>query len=99
MGEIKMRQAQEAAQDAVSPPLPQMSAVPPAPSTPATLPPGRGSLGSLPAAEPPVSQQAGFQTKEMTLVLKSGQAAEIKMEIRQGAKAASGEFRDIKRVM
>lgn len=82
MGEIKQELAAEAAQDATASPQ-QMSQTPVVGSEPVSAP--------TPAPEP---EHAALQTRsdEMTVTLKPGQGAEIKMAMAEGA-AARFEWR------
>lgn len=78
MGEVKVAQAREAAQTA-----------PPASSTNQALAPEVGTLAAAPAASAPASgliQPPVGKVEEVTLTLAPGQAAEIKAQMRKGAK-------------
>ncbi len=86
MGEIKMSLAREAG---ARPSVPAVSAAPATPVTPVTSAPAPAATVPLPAAtKPPAAAKAEAPRQDvLTVKLKPGQAAEVKLAMRKGASA------------
>jgi hypothetical protein len=80
MGEIKTSLAKEAAAEKPGSPPPAEAAPPTANTTAKTEP------AAKPAARPAATPEAAGKTDQVTVSLKPGEAAEVKLDMRKGAK-------------
>jgi hypothetical protein len=88
MGEIKVSLAAEAAADVKAAPTPAAAGqTAPTVAAPRVAPDAANVVATAPTAAPaaPAPAAAGGQRHEMTITLRPGQAAEVKLDMRKGA--------------
>lgn len=86
MGEIKQSLAAEAAQDALVPTAPQVAlAAPAAPPAPIVQPAPPAPAAPVLTPASPETVKVATKADQMQVILKPGEAAEIKLDMRKGA--------------